>query len=188
MAQHLFGQDLALHRLAGLGAAELQHTAAGRRFAEVVIEGNDAMNFGPRQIQRRGDLGNGRRRDTAELGLHIVQDRQQRTFQPLPHVGDVARKALILARTIGIPIELDQIEIESLVPDSLRDGSVDLDADGTIDTQPYELAFSDGTCHTTTAAISRLYPRADEFRGLARAWDPDGVFRNPVLDTILGPP
>ena len=38
---------------------------------------------------------------------------------------DVARKALILARTIGIPVELDQIEIESLVPDSLRDGSVD---------------------------------------------------------------
>lgn len=38
---------------------------------------------------------------------------------------DVARKALILARTIGIPIELDQIEIENLVPESLRDGSVD---------------------------------------------------------------
>ena len=38
---------------------------------------------------------------------------------------DVARKALILARTIGIPVELDQIEIESLVPESLRDGSVD---------------------------------------------------------------
>ncbi len=38
---------------------------------------------------------------------------------------DVARKALILARTIGIPIELDQIEIESLVPDSLREGSIE---------------------------------------------------------------
>ncbi len=38
---------------------------------------------------------------------------------------DVARKALILARTIGIPVELDQIEIESLVPESLRDSSVD---------------------------------------------------------------
>ncbi len=38
---------------------------------------------------------------------------------------DVARKALILARTIGIPVELDQIEIESLVPEALRDGSVD---------------------------------------------------------------
>jgi homoserine dehydrogenase len=38
---------------------------------------------------------------------------------------DVARKALILARTIGIPIELDQIEIESLVPESLKSGSID---------------------------------------------------------------
>jgi homoserine dehydrogenase len=37
---------------------------------------------------------------------------------------DVARKALILARTIGLPAELDQIEIENLVPESLRDGSV----------------------------------------------------------------
>jgi homoserine dehydrogenase len=38
---------------------------------------------------------------------------------------DVARKALILARTIGIPVELDQIEIENLVPENLRDCSVD---------------------------------------------------------------
>ena len=36
-----------------------------------------------------------------------------------------ARKALILARTIGIPAELDQIDIANLVPESLRDGSVD---------------------------------------------------------------
>ncbi len=38
---------------------------------------------------------------------------------------DVARKALILARTIGIPAELDQIEIANLVPESLRGGSID---------------------------------------------------------------
>lgn len=38
---------------------------------------------------------------------------------------DVARKALILAKTIGIPVDLDQIEIESLIPEDLRDGSVD---------------------------------------------------------------
>jgi homoserine dehydrogenase len=38
---------------------------------------------------------------------------------------DVSRKALILARTIGVPVELDQIEIESLVPEHLRDGSIE---------------------------------------------------------------
>ncbi|MCO5223337.1 MAG: hypothetical protein M9947_17440 [Thermomicrobiales bacterium] len=38
---------------------------------------------------------------------------------------DVARKALILARNIGIPVELDQIEIENLVPDHLRETGVD---------------------------------------------------------------
>ena len=37
---------------------------------------------------------------------------------------DVARKALILARTIGRTIDLSDLEIESLVPASLRDCSV----------------------------------------------------------------
>jgi len=37
---------------------------------------------------------------------------------------DVARKTLILARTIGRRIDLDEIEIESLVPDHLRDVGV----------------------------------------------------------------
>lgn len=38
---------------------------------------------------------------------------------------DVARKALILARTIGIEIELDRIDIENLVPEHLRQCSVE---------------------------------------------------------------
>lgn len=37
---------------------------------------------------------------------------------------DVARKALILARTLGRRVDLDEIEVENLVPDALRDASV----------------------------------------------------------------
>lgn len=39
----------------------------------------------------------------------------------------------------------------------------------------------------THEAISRTYPRAEVFRALARAFDPDGVFRNGFLDAVLGP-
>lgn len=41
---------------------------------------------------------------------------------------------------------------------------------------------------TTPEEIRALYPRADDFRTLARELDPDGVFRNPFVDSILGAP
>lgn len=43
---------------------------------------------------------------------------------------DVARKALILARTMGRDIDLDEIEVQSLVPPSLVDGSIQEFMDG----------------------------------------------------------
>jgi len=38
---------------------------------------------------------------------------------------DVARKVVILAREMGLPMQLDDVEIEGLVPDVLQEGSVD---------------------------------------------------------------
>ena len=66
--------------LAGLGAAQFEHMPAGRRAAEIVIEGDDAVHLGAGDVQ---GLGNQRFRgfvDIAELLLQGVQHRQQRTF------------------------------------------------------------------------------------------------------------
>lgn len=38
---------------------------------------------------------------------------------------DVARKVVILGREMGVPLGLDDVEVEGLVPDALVDGSVD---------------------------------------------------------------
>ena len=52
--------------------------AAGRRAAEIVVEGDDAVDLGARQIERLGDQRHGRFGDVAERLLQGVQDRQQR--------------------------------------------------------------------------------------------------------------
>jgi FAD/FMN-containing dehydrogenase len=36
------------------------------------------------------------------------------------------------------------------------------------------------------AYVRRVYPKADAFAALARAWDPDGTLRNRFLDRVLG--
>jgi xylitol oxidase len=37
--------------------------------------------------------------------------------------------------------------------------------------------------HASADRIGMLYPRLDEFRTLARSYDPSGKFRNEFLDT-----
>ena len=84
----LRGERVAAHRLAGLGAAELQHMPAGRVAAVIVIEGDDAVHLGARQVQRLGDHRQRFLRHVAELFLDAVQDRQQRAFEALQLVDD----------------------------------------------------------------------------------------------------
>nr|MDQ6914128.1 ACT domain-containing protein [Verrucomicrobiota bacterium] len=60
----------------------------------------------------------------------IVQDARRKGYtEPDPRDDlsgtDVGRKLVILAREMGLMIELDEVEIESLVPESLRAGSID---------------------------------------------------------------
>ena len=75
------GQRIAAGRLAGLGAAELEHVPAGRRAPEVMVEGDDAVHLGAGDVQRLGDHRLGGFVDIAELLLQSVQDRQQRTLK-----------------------------------------------------------------------------------------------------------
>ena len=49
-----------------LGAAELDDMAAGRLAAEIMVEGDDAVHLGARQVQRLGDERHRRLRHIAE--------------------------------------------------------------------------------------------------------------------------
>ena len=55
-------EPFAAHRLARFGAADLEHVAAGRRGAEVVIERDDAVLLGLRQVEAARDGVDRRRR------------------------------------------------------------------------------------------------------------------------------
>lgn len=91
---------------------------------------------------------------------------------------DVARKALILARTLGIPVELDQIDIENLVPEALRDGSVEsfLDGISAVDEQIFQ-----------RAAAARKHGARLKYVATVSADGPISVgMREIPLNTVLG--
>ena len=53
---------------------------------------------------------------------------------------DVARKVVILAREMGMELEVEDLELESMVPDGLREGTVEAFLDG-LDVLDGEMAF-----------------------------------------------
>jgi len=116
----------------------------------------------------------------------VVQDAKARGYtEPDPRDDlsgmDVARKLVILAREMGVEIELSGVEIESLVPEALRDVS----AEAFLDALPahddamkarLERASADGcvlryvgvVSADGTAKVALLpYPRDHAFAGLA---------------------
>ena len=72
-------QRVTAHRLAGLGTAQSSDVPSGRRSAEIVIEGDDAVHLGAGNVERfsypRQSLG----RDIAQPLLDRMQKRQQAT-------------------------------------------------------------------------------------------------------------
>jgi homoserine dehydrogenase len=69
------------------------------------------------------DLGNG-----ADFSAAVLSAKERGFTEPDPRDDlsglDVARKALILARTIGRRVDLDEIAVENLVPEALRQAPV----------------------------------------------------------------
>ncbi len=73
---------------------------------------------------------------------------------------DVARKALILARTLGRRVDLDEVEVESLVPEDLREGTVDAFLTGvaTLDAAMAERAAAATAAGRTLKYVATVRP------------------------------
>ena len=65
--------------------------AAGGMGAEIMIEADDAVHLGPRQVQGFGQYRLHLVRHIAEALLHGMQDRQQGTFEALEFGDDRLR-------------------------------------------------------------------------------------------------
>src|SRR5262245_38461377 len=69
-------EGIAAGRLTGFGATELQHAASRRFLAEIMIEGDGAVYFGPREIEGLSHERHGRLRHAAEGLLQGMQNWQ----------------------------------------------------------------------------------------------------------------
>src|SRR5690242_2504421 len=93
-AEFLLGvgcERVAAGGLARFGAAELEHAASRRLLAEVVIEGDGAVDLGAGEIERLRDQRHGCFRHAAERLLHFVQDGKDGAFHVSAAGDDLAR-------------------------------------------------------------------------------------------------
>ncbi len=84
------------HRLARLGAAQVQGVLPDRMGPKEVVERDHAMNLGARQVQHVGDDADRGLRHVADLVLNRMQNRQQRAGLRGSGLGEAAN--------IGIPL------------------------------------------------------------------------------------
>src|SRR5579883_3495054 len=74
---------LAAHALTCFGAADLDDMPSRGLPAEVMVKRDDAMHFGPAEIQHFGDQLHRTVADETGMLVHGMQDRQQWTFEIL---------------------------------------------------------------------------------------------------------
>ena len=90
------GKRIAAGGLAGFGAAKLEHAPSRRLFAEVVVEGDGAVDLGAGKVKRLGHQRHGLVRHAAERLLQGMQDRKGGALQmPIPRDD--------FARALGVP-------------------------------------------------------------------------------------
>ena len=75
--RRVLGETSATHGLTGFCHAHLHDGLANRSFPQVVIERDDAIHFGARQVERLRNDADGRLRHVTEFRLHLDQQRKQ---------------------------------------------------------------------------------------------------------------
>lgn len=123
----------------------------------------------------------------------IVRDARARGYtEPDPRDDlsgmDVARKAVILAREAGLALELDELEVESLVPPALADASVDefLDRLADFDAPMAERVETAARAGTVLRYVAEVDVKAGTARVRLESFPKDHPFANISLtDNIV---
>jgi aspartokinase/homoserine dehydrogenase 1 len=117
----------------------------------------------------------------------IVRDAREKGFtEPDPREDlsglDVARKLIILGREMGLDLELDQVEVESLVPPGMEEGGVDafLDALPAMDAEMEQLHEESRNAGRVLRYVGRLTAQGEVRVGIARL-ERDHPFANVAL-------